>query len=197
MHAEVPESPDTYYQEVGRAGRDGEPATGVLVYRSEDLSLGKFFSGGIPARADVATVVIAVDGLEPGPDRTPQVRERTGSARKVGRILNLLDEVRTDHGSLGKKAVDAVTEQAEAYRSLQQSRVEMMRGYAETDRCRSAYLVGYFGEELESLCGACDNCEAGIAEHRRWSGTRPSRCSRASTTTSSATARSPTSRRTG
>jgi ATP-dependent DNA helicase RecQ len=166
VHAEVPESPDTYYQEVGRAGRDGEPAMGVLVYRSENLSLGKFFSGGIPARADVAAVVIAVDGLEPGPDRTPQVRERTGlGPRKVGRILNLLDEVRTDHGSLsGKKAVDAVTERAEAYRSLQQSRVEMMRGYAETDRCRSAYLVGYFGEELESLCGACDNCEAGIAE---------------------------------
>ncbi len=59
VHAQVPESPDTYYQEVGRAGRDGEPATGTLVYRSEDLSLGKFFSGGVPDPDDVGTVLTA------------------------------------------------------------------------------------------------------------------------------------------
>jgi len=166
VHAEVPESPDTYYQEVGRAGRDGEPATGTLVYRSADLSLGKFFSGGIPRRADVAAVVMALDGLEPGPSRPAEVRDRTGlGPRRVGRVLNLLDEVCTDHADLDQKsAVEAVIARAEAYRNLQQSRVEMMRGYAETDRCRSAYLVGYFGEQVEELCGICDTCEAGVAQ---------------------------------
>jgi ATP-dependent DNA helicase RecQ len=166
VHAEVPESPDTYYQEVGRAGRDGDPATGTLVYRSEDLSLGKFFSGGIPRRADVAAVVMALDGLEPGPSRAAEVRERTGlGPRRAGRVLNLLDEVCTDHDDLDKKAaVDAVIARAEAYRKLRESRVEMMRGYAETDRCRTAYLVGYFGEQVEELCGTCDTCAAGTAE---------------------------------
>ena len=38
---------------------------------------------------------------------------------------------------------------AEAQRRLEDSRVEMMRGYAETDRCRAAFLVGYFGEQQE------------------------------------------------
>ncbi|HEX4977092.1 MAG TPA: RecQ family ATP-dependent DNA helicase [Nocardioides sp.] len=166
VHAEVPESPDTYYQEVGRAGRDGDPASGTLVYRSEDLSLGKFFSGGIPRRADVAAVVMALDGLQPGPSRVTEVRERTGlGPRRVGRVLNLLDEVCTDHDELDQKAaVDAVIARAEAYRKLRHSRVEMMRGYAETARCRSAYLVGYFGEQVEELCGICDSCEAGVAE---------------------------------
>ena len=61
VHAEAPESPDTYYQEVGRAGRDGEPATATLVYRPEDLSLGRFFSSGVPKREDVRVVLKAVD----------------------------------------------------------------------------------------------------------------------------------------
>src|SRR3954451_10051015 len=59
IHAQVPESPDTYYQEVGRAGRDGEPAVGTLVYRPEDLSLVRFFSGGVPKRGDVGAALEA------------------------------------------------------------------------------------------------------------------------------------------
>jgi ATP-dependent DNA helicase RecQ len=39
-----------------------------------------------------------------------------------------------------------------------------MRGYAETDRCRSEYLLGYFGEQATALCGHCDNCRDGVAD---------------------------------
>jgi ATP-dependent DNA helicase RecQ len=41
---------------------------------------------------------------------------------------------------------------------VERSRVEMMRGYAETSGCRRAYLLGYFGEPFEGSCGACDRC---------------------------------------
>ncbi|HMA45946.1 MAG TPA: RecQ family zinc-binding domain-containing protein, partial [Frankiaceae bacterium] len=46
------------------------------------------------------------------------------------------------------------------------SRVEMMRGYAETTGCRRQYLLAYFGELLEEPCGACDTCLAGTAEEQ-------------------------------
>ncbi len=183
VHAQVPESPDTYYQEVGRAGRDGAPASAVLVYRPEDLSLGKFFCGGVPKAADVAaalkaerrllearTDVRSEEGGEGGADAADAlvraVGERTGfGPRKTGRILNLVDEVRRDGVAkgAGKRMASAVVDRAEAHRKLESSRVDMMRGYAETDRCRSAYLLAYFGEPAEELCGLCDNCLAGVA----------------------------------
>lgn len=161
VHADVPESPDTYYQEVGRAGRDGDPATATLVYRAEDLSLGRFFAGGVPKRKDVAAV-LAAHAKDPD-----TVREATGfGPRKAGRILNLAQLVAETGGptGAGQKVVDAVVERAEAQRKLEHSRVEMMRGYAESDRCRAEFLLAYFGEPSDGLCGICDNCRAGVAE---------------------------------
>jgi ATP-dependent DNA helicase RecQ len=166
LHAQVPESLDTYYQEFGRAGRDGQPASAVLFYRSEDLALGRYFSSPTPRRDDV-TEVLRVIPLHGEIDRE-LVRRSTGlSARRVGRIVNLIDEAtlatsgRTDRSQL----VDAIVARAEGHRRLEQSRVDMMRAYAETDRCRWEFICGYFGEATDP-CGHCDTCETGGTEGR-------------------------------
>jgi ATP-dependent DNA helicase RecQ len=80
-------------------------------------------------------------------------------------MLNLLEVVREAHDEPHREldAVSAVVEMAEAHRSLDRSRVEMMRAYAETSRCRSEFLIGYFGEQRDTLCGSCDNCRSGVA----------------------------------
>ena len=164
LHAEVPESPDTYYQEVGRGGRDGLPALAVLFYRPEDLALGRFFSGGVPRRDDVAAVV-AVDTRA---DRKA-IQQRTGlGPRKVGRILNLVKDVQgAPRPPAGADAlVDAVIARAQAQRRLEKSRVEMMRGFAESDRCRMQFLLAYFGEQMEEPCGRCDRCAAGTGKRQ-------------------------------
>ena len=61
-------------------------------------------------------------------------------------------------------AVEAAVEVDANHRRVDQSRIDMMRGYAETDGCRRQYLLMYFGETLDEPCGRCDTCEAGTAE---------------------------------
>jgi len=56
-------------------------------------------------------------------------------------------------------AAKAAEEVFERRRRIDRSRIEMMRGYAETPSCRRQYLLGYFGDQLDSPCGRCDVCE--------------------------------------
>jgi ATP-dependent DNA helicase RecQ len=145
---------------VGRAGRDGQPARGVLLYRPEDLALGRFFAGGMPRTDDVRRVLACRAGAA---DRS-EIVNRTGlGPRRVGRILNLVKVV-VDQG--GEVTVEAVTSRAEAQRQLERSRVDMMRAYAEGEGCRMAAVLGYFGEAAESPCGHCDRCREGEVDAR-------------------------------
>ena len=168
VHADIPDSLDSYYQQIGRAGRDGGPALAVLHYRSEDLGLQQYFAGAAPAAEDLAAVFRAV--RETGPVRPAGLRRRTGLGPRVqARALNLLEHsgsvldqrrgYRTVRGAEAGKAVAAALEEAEAQHRIDESRIEMMRGYAETDGCRRDWLLNYFGEETDGWCGTCDNCE--------------------------------------
>ncbi|TYP88106.1 RecQ family ATP-dependent DNA helicase [Blastococcus xanthinilyticus] len=180
IHSEPADSVDSYYQEIGRAGRDGKPALAVLVYRQEDLGLRRFFAAGTPAEEElqqVAGLVAAAPaaGLEDGVD-VKTLREETGrAATPLARDLNLLERVSAvvldedgaahpaDDAPAPGEAAAAARELAEHHEKVDQSRVEMMRGYAEITECRRRFLLGYFGEQLAEPCGNCDNCTAGTA----------------------------------
>jgi ATP-dependent DNA helicase RecQ len=183
VHAEPADSVDSYYQEIGRAGRDGKPALAVLVYRQEDLGVRRFFAAGTPAEEELRQVAglvaaAAAAGIEEGVDVT-DLREETGrAATPLTRDLNLLEQVAAvvldedgaahpaDGAPPPGEAAAAARELAEHHERVDQSRVEMMRGYAETTECRRQFLLGYFGEQLDEPCGNCDNCSAGTAlEH--------------------------------
>ena len=61
VHADISDSLDSYYQEVGRAGRDGEPAEALLFYRAENLGLRRFYAGaGQVDLTEIAAVLEAV-----------------------------------------------------------------------------------------------------------------------------------------
>ncbi|MDQ0757349.1 ATP-dependent DNA helicase RecQ [Arthrobacter sp. B3I4] len=174
LHADVPESLDSYYQQFGRAGRDGEPAQAVLHYRSEDLGLRRFFATHSPDEASLR-VVLAVLKKAKGQLRRKALAEQTGfPPRRLTGLLNQLqdtgaistepDGLRLQASGNLNKAVDRAIELAESRGRIDQSRVEMIRGYAETRHCRRQFLLGYFGEDLPEPCGNCDNCTAGDAD---------------------------------
>ena len=173
LHADVPESLDSYYQEIGRAGRDGEAAVAALHYRSEDLGLRRFFAAHAPDEDSLRAVLEALREAD-APLPKQALAERTGlPARRVTGLLNQLQE--TGAVKVGKRGVrlkskaelsavvERAVELAEARQRMDNSRVEMIRGFAETDGCRRQFLLSYFGEDLPEPCGACDTCDDGSA----------------------------------
>ena len=177
-HYDIADSLDSYYQEIGRAGRDGEPAEAVLFFRPEDLGVRRFFAGGGKVGYDQLVTVALVLADAEAPVPAEEIQEATGlTDSRLTAALGRLESVgaaRVDASGVveapaledkraAAQAAEAAAEAEEVHKRMEQSRVEMMRAYAEGRGCRRQALLAYFGEHLPEPCGNCDTCRSGSA----------------------------------
>lgn len=163
VHAHVPDSIDSYWQEVGRAGRDGEPARAILLYRPEDVGLRRFFAGGAIKLEELDAVAGALLQDRRGATDPKALSERAGlKPRRTTLALQRIAEA----GGLRPDGLDGVVARAlaaeERRRELESSRVDMMVQLCEQTTCRRAFLLAYFGDRLADgadRCGRCDVCD--------------------------------------
>lgn len=161
IHAEFPGSLLAYYQEIGRAGRDGKPAEIVLLYDSEDKDIQDYFIENNKPSLEAYQRVQSI--LQKEVLRQTDLELKTGLPRTA--LRNILQDL-IDQGVVAKMdgAYRAISAQEvdfskfEEIRRAKREELAAMLDYIHTTSCRMAYLCNHLGDATAEPCGMCDNC---------------------------------------
>ncbi len=162
LHLALPGSVEGYYQEIGRAGRDGKPSRAVLMHHFVDRKTHEFFlERDYP---DVAVLSKVTRVLDASPQDAETVRRR---ARLSQDDLEKALEKLWIHGGVRGVPEDQLTRghdawkaPYEAQRRLRVEQLALMARFAESAQCRMVALVKHFGDQTDRFepCGQCDVC---------------------------------------
>jgi ATP-dependent DNA helicase RecQ len=173
VHVALPGSVEAFYQEIGRAGRDGQPSRTVLLYSFADRKTQEFFlEKNYPPVSDLEQVagVLGEEFVE------PETLQRALGKKKIAMDKESLDRAIEKLQGVGVAEVDMAggVRAGEGRRGLaawkagydlqveaRRAQIDKMVAFAEGHQCRMTALVRHFGDTTDTRgpCGRCDVCK--------------------------------------
>lgn len=177
IHTNLPSSPDAYYQEAGRGGRDGQPSDALLLYCRSDRGFQEWMiDRDLPDMTTLGRILtyvgrsdgaIAFDDAAPAlgvTNTTLRVGLQTlaeASAVELGDRTGSEQAVSATVSHLGREQVAAIEKALARQRNWRMEQLDEIEGYVESNGCRREYLLSYFGDPGATSrgdAGCCDRC---------------------------------------